>query len=301
MDYKDYYKVMGLRRESDEKEIKMAYRRLARKYHPDLSKEPHAEDKFKELGEAYEVLRDPEKRRVYDQYVADEGLRQQRQASSSQNAWGDAGASEQYSHDFFESLFGGAPFFHQQVNPADDLHAKLTLRLEEAYQGVVKELKLKAMQGQSASRVIKVNIPAGVRSGQKIRLAGQGGAGMQGGKQGDLYLEIEIEKHPLFDVLNNDVYLNLPVTPWEVALGATIVIPTLGGKVDLKIPPGSQGGQTLRLKNRGLPGKVKGDQYVILKIVTPKATTEQARSLYQKMAEEMPFNPREKMKGGLDE
>lgn len=295
MDYKDYYKIMGVSRDAAAKDIKMAYRRLARKYHPDLSKEPKAEEKFKELGEAYEVLKDPEKRKIYDQYGNDWEQRQRAQSAPSGPAWDDLNANHQYSSDFFESLFGGAPHFRQrhQQQPGADYHGDVSINLEEAYTGTVKELHLP--HAEKGRQTIKVKIPVGVQSGQKIRLTGQGGAGKSGAPKGDLYLTIHVEKHPFFDVMGNDIYLSLPVAPWEAALGSTIVVPTLGGKVDLKIPAGSQGGQTLRLKKRGLPGAAPGDQLVLLKIVTPQATTEAAKAFYKKMAEELPFNPREKM------
>ncbi len=295
MDYKDYYKIMGVSRDAAAKDIKLAYRRLARKYHPDLSKEPKAEEKFKELGEAYEVLKDPEKRKVYDQYGNDWEQRQREQSAQTGPAWDDTSANYQYSPDFFESLFGASPHFRQraQHQPGSDYHGDVTINLEEAYTGTAKELHLP--HAQKGRQTLKVKIPAGVKSGQKIRLAGQGGEGRSGGPKGDLYLTIHVDKHPLFDVMGNDIYLSLPITPWEAALGSTIVVPTLGGKVDLKIPAGSQGGQTLRLKKRGLPGATPGDQLVLLKIIIPQPTTDAAKAFYKKMAEELPFNPREKM------
>lgn len=291
MDYKDYYKVMGLNRDADAKEIKLAYRRLARKYHPDISKESNAEEKFKELGEAYEVLKDPEKRKVYDEYAANWQAHQQANATSQSSAWETDGRAEhQYSHDFFESLFGGMPpHFYQQQQAGTDLRGDVNISLEDAYNGVVKELKLGT--GQS----LKVKIPAGVKSGQQIRLAGQGGGAKKNGTAGDLYLTIHVNKHPLFDVIANNIYLTLPIAPWEAALGCTIVVPTLAGKVDLKIPPGSQGGQSLRLKKRGWPGITPGDQFVLLKIVIPQPVSDSDKALYKKMAEEMSFNPRSKM------
>ena len=296
MDYKDYYKVMGVGREADAKEIKLAYRRLARKYHPDISKEPNAEEKFKELGEAYEVLKDPEKRKVYDQYGKDWEMGQKAQSSSRGSVWDDAQTNYQYSPDFFESLFGAAPHFSQQHQPGADFQGNINISLEEAYKGAVKEIHLPATKHtQGGQQTLKVKIPVGVKSGQKIRLTGQGGLGMRGAPSGDLYLTIQVDKHPLFDVMDNDIYVSLPIAPWEAALGTTIQVPTLGGKVDLKIPPGSQGGQTMRLKKRGLPAKIPGDQYVILKIIIPQPMTDSARAFYKKMAEEMPFNPREKM------
>lgn len=295
MDYKDYYKIMGVSRDAAAKDIKLAYRRLARKYHPDLNKEPKAEEKFKELGEAYEVLKDPEKRKIYDQYGNDWEQRQRSQASSSGPAWDDSNANYQYSSDFFESLFGGSPHFRQRHRPQPgvDYHGDVTISLEDAYTGTVKELHLP--HAEKGRQTLKVKIPAGVKSGQKIRLTGQGGAGNSGAPKGNLYLTVQVTKHPFFDVMGNDIYLSLPVAPWEVALGGTIVVPTLGGRVDLKIPPGSQGGQTLRLKKRGLPGVIPGDQLVLLKIVIPQPSTDAEKSFYQKMAEELPFNPREKM------
>lgn len=300
MDYKDYYKVMGLSRDATDKDIKSAYRRLARKYHPDLNKEADAEAKFKELGEAYEVLKNPEKRKIYDQYGKDWELNQHARASqeSHAHAWGGgrAGEGPQNARDFFESLFGAPPFQEQNVTGAD-LRGSIRIKLDEAYFGTVKELHLPADNAaQVGKQSIRVKIPAGVKEGQQLRLAGQGAPGMPGGAKGDLYLTINIDKHPIYDVMGNDIYITLPIAPWEAALGATVVVPTLGGNVDLKIPAGSQGGQKMRLKKRGLrSGDVPGDQYVLLKIVIPQPATEADRALYTEMAKEMPFNPREKM------
>ncbi len=297
MEYKDYYNVMGLKQDASPSEVKVAYRRLARKYHPDLNKDPKAEEKFKELGEAYDVLKDPEKRKTYDQYARDWELNQQAKASprSHAHAWDGGGSDYQYSRDFFESLFGERGHREQQLNGAD-LHGNVSVSLEEAYHGVVKVLQLPGTgSSQTSSQSLHVKIPAGVKSGQQIRLAGQGAHGLAGGARGSLYLTINVDKHPVFDVMGNDIYVTLPVTPWEAALGATLVVPTLGGNVDLKIPAASQGGQTLRLKKRGLPGASPGDQYILLKIIIPQPITDSAKLLYKQMAEEMPFNPREKM------
>ncbi|GGI88600.1 DnaJ C-terminal domain-containing protein [Legionella impletisoli] len=297
---KDYYHIMGLKSDASEKEIKMAYRRLARKYHPDISKEPQAEEKFKELGEAYEVLKDPEKRKLYDQYGMDWEQGPRAGQTSQQYTWQGAGPQQGFSfdEDFFESIFGGHQRRERQ-QPAykgADYHSEIHISLEEAYKGTVKELKIPAAVPGQKSQTLRVKIPSGVKSGQQIRLSGKGGPGFGGGEKGDLYLKVHLEKHPYFDVKEKDVYLTLPITPWEAALGATIPVPTLGGKVDLKIPSDSQAGQKLRLKQRGMPGTPPGDQYVILKIMIPEPKTELARELYQKMAEEMPFNPREKMR-----
>lgn len=294
MDFKDYYQVMGLKREASEKDIKMAYRRLARKYHPDLSKEPNAEEKFKALGEAYEVLKDPVKRKQYDQYAQDSAFNRQAKQQAGAGGWDQNRGEPPFTADFFESLFGGA---RGRAAPATggDYHSSVQISLEEACRGTVKELHFAAEPGGAGKQTLRVKIPAGVKSEQKIRLPGQGAPGGQGGRPGDLYLTIHVDPHPVFDVVGNDIYVTLPVAPWEAALGATVVVPTLAGPVDLKIPPSSQGGQTLRLKKRGLPLREPGDQYVILKIVTPKPTTDAAKDVYKKMAETMPFNPREKM------
>ncbi|KTC66421.1 DNA-binding protein DnaJ (plasmid) [Legionella adelaidensis] len=294
MSYKDYYKIMGVNRDASEKDIKMAYRRLARKYHPDISKEPNAEEKFKELGEAYEVLKDPEKRKTYDAYGEDWNVHQRGQYSSGQNPWQtEEGVNYQFDPDFFESLFGGG--FRKQQRAGADYNSNISISLEEAYKGTVKDMLLPGSPGKEP-QTLRVKIPAGVKPGQQIRLAGKGASGFNGGKAGDLYLTVQLEKHPLFELIGNDIYLTLPVTPWEAALGATITVPTLGGKVDLKIPPGSQGGQILRLKKKGFSGGQEGDQLVTLKIVIPQPATESAKELYKKMAQEMPFNPREKLR-----
>jgi curved DNA-binding protein len=294
MEHKDYYNVMGVSPQATEKEIKLAYRRLARKYHPDISKETDAEAHFKEVGEAYEVLKDSQKRQVYDNYLRDLQLNE-RTRRSGQDSSASQYQSSQSEFDLFESLFGVPPQ-NRRRSSGIDLHGSMLVSLLEAAQGAVKTIQLPDIKGRvSNGQTLRVKIPAGVKSGQQIRLSGKGNMGQHGGPRGDLYLTIEVEKHPTFDVIDNDIYLILPVTPWEVALGSTVLVPTLGGKVELKIPAGSQGGQKLRLKHRGLPGKVPGDQYVILKLITPKPTTDAARALYEKMAQEMPMDPRADM------
>lgn len=290
MNHKDYYKIMGLSRDASEQDIKTAYRKLARKYHPDISQESDAEEQFKALGEAYEVLKDPKKRKAYDQYVEDLDVKRHADYNAKSADWETGDQSFHMGPDFFESIFGTR--FRQEPVAGADYQSAIEISLEEAYQGTVKTITL-PLPGKAAE-TLRVKIPKGIKEGQKIRLPGRGGAGAPGAKTGDLYLTVHIAKHPLFDVKDNDIYLTLPVTPWEVALGGSVSIPTLGGAVDLKIPKGSQGGQTLRLKNRGLPGDVPGDQYVILKIVIPQPTTDAERDLYHRMAEKMSFNPREK-------
>lgn len=304
MRYKDYYAIMGVNRDATQEDIKRAYRKLARKYHPDVSKESNAEERFKELGEAYEVLKDAQKRAEYDQLGANWKAGQEFKPPpdwNTQNQFHGGGFAEadagQFS-DFFESLFGRGGFERHAQSHAharfkqrgEDLHSKISITLEEAYGGTVRTLHI-----SSKEHPLKVKIPAGVLSGQQIRLGGQGGAGSGGGTNGDLYLEIALQEHPWFRVDGADIYLTLPITPWEAALGATVAVPTLGGKVDLKIPADSQSGQKLRLKGRGLPAKKPGDQYVLLQILVPKADTPEAREFYLQMAQKMPFNPRNKM------
>lgn len=305
-DYKDYYAVLGVDRQATPEQIRHAYKRLAHKYHPDISKETNAEEKFKSLQEAYDVLKDPEKRKAYDElgsnWKAGQDFRpppdwQQRHEGQQFREEDMAGFS-----DFFSELFGrsrrggGFEGFQQR---GSDQHAKILIHLEEAYQGGMRTLQLQVptvdVEGrvQSTLKTLKVTIPPGATQGQQLRLAGQGGPGVGGAPAGDLYLEIDIEPHALYSLQGRDVYLTLPVSPWEAALGADIKVPTLGGAVGLKLAPASQSGQKLRLKGRGMPGKPQpGDQYAILQIMTPEPHTEAQRSLYQKMAETMPFNPR---------
>ena len=293
---KDYYKIMGVAPDASEKEIKTAYRKLARKYHPDISQEDSAEERFKEMGEAYEVLRDPVKRAEYDQYLKNKDFNQRQRAEFHEYH---SGANRQqhteFNSDFFESLFGHARY-QQQPMTGQNYVGKVCISVNEGFNGSERSVEVRVvLNAETKIQTLKVKIPAGVKSGQQIRLTGQGAPGINGGARGDLYLTIEVMKHPLFDVIDSDIYLTLPITPWEAALGASITVPTLAGKIDLKIPAGSQGGQKLRIKDRGLPGKKPGNQYVLLKIITPPATSDAAKALYKKMAETLPFNPREQM------
>ena len=321
MEYKDYYKTLGVDRNASQDEIKKAYRRLARKYHPDVSKEKDAEARFKEVSEAYEVLGDPEKRATYDQLGSSWHQGQDFRpppGSEYRTSRGGADADSVFS-DFFESIFGGGdpfgagdPFagrgrargFHARGGAGqgfrtrgEDQHATITISLEDAYHGATRNLNLQTRKedGTVEPRQVRVKIPPGVTQGKQIRLAGQGPPGMGGGPRGDLYLEVNIAPHRQYELRGRNIHLQLPITPWEAALGATVKVPTLGGWIDMKIPPGSQNGQQLRLKGRGLPGKSPGDQHVELNIVTPKADTEGARELYERMSREMPMNPRENL------
>jgi curved DNA-binding protein len=310
MEYKDYYKMLGVSRNASQDEIKHAYRKLARKYHPDVSKERNAEQRFKEIGEAYEVLKDTQKRSAYDNLGANWQAGEQFRPPPGWNVNVDFGGNGFRNSgvdfsDFFESLFGERQSqrthrrsFHTQ---GQDQQAKVMITLEEAYQGTTRAIQVQVpeintrRQRIMKTRTLNVKIPKGITEGQKIRLSGQGSAGMGNGRNGDLYLEMKFQPHRLYRVDGKDIYLTLPITPWEAALGETLTIPTLGGKVDIKIPANSQSGQKLRLKGRGFQEQPPGDHYVELQIVTPKANTEAARAFYHRMAQELPLNPRADM------
>ena len=292
MQFKDYYETLGITRAASQDDIKRAYRRLARKYHPDVSKEANAESRFKEVGEAYEVLKDPEKRAAYDRFGKDwkhgQEFRPPPGWEQQFNFGGGGFSSASGFSEFFETLFGRGDI-HGARGPmrakGGDQSVRIEIPLEDAYRGATRNITLRG-------RTLSVRIPQGITEGQRIRLGGQGAAGAGGGPAGDLYLTVSHTAHPLFRAEGRDVHLKLPVAPWEAALGATVAVPTLGGKVDLKIPRGSRAGRTLRLKGRGLPGRPSGDQYVALEIVVPPADTPEAESLYRKMAESMDFDPR---------
>ncbi len=303
MEFKDYYQTLGIARGASADDIKKAYRKLARKYHPDVSTEPEAETRFKEIGEAYEVLRDPEKRTAYDRFGKDWKAGQEFRPPPDWDpgAMFGGGFSGEGFSDFFETLFGGGRRggfggAGPRIRRGQDHTARLAISLEDAYVGATRAITMPGagpMQG-GAPRRLNVKIPAGTVEGQRIRLAGQGGAGRGGA--GDLYLEITFEAHPVYTVDGRDVSLELPVTPWEAALGARVAVPTLGGNVDLSVPAGSQSGKRLRLRGRGLPagsaGGKDGDQYVVLRIVTPEPSTEEQRAFYERMASLMPMDPR---------
>lgn len=315
MEYKDYYKVLGVDRKATQDQIKQAYRKLARKYHPDVSKESNAEEKFKNLQEAYEVLKDSEKRAAYDQlgsnwkagqeFRTPPGWDQRTHFYTNEDFGGFSEGDLGGFSDFFTNLFGGGGHrgrggFAGMKQRGSDQHAKVAISLEEAFRGVSKTIQLQVPALDPSGHVsyklktLKINIPPGAMPGQQLRLAGQGDSGLGGGPAGDLYLEIEIAPHPLFSLHGRDIYLTLPVTPWEAALGASIKIPTLGGAVDLKLREGSQTGQKLRLKGKGMPSSSgTGDQYAVVQIINPTIQTQEQRQLYDKMSQIMPFNPRQ--------
>ncbi|EAR20419.1 DnaJ C-terminal domain-containing protein [Nitrococcus mobilis] len=309
MEYKDYYKILGVSKDASGDEIKRAYRKLARKYHPDVSKAPDAEQRFKEVAEAYEALKDPDKRRAYDQLGSDWRAGEQFRPPPDWQFRGESGSGG--FSDFFDTLFGGSgdsPFdemFGGATPPrgsfarrGEDQLAKITITLEEAYHGTTRAITMEGQEidGQGRARRtqrnLRVQIPSGVREGQRIRLAGQGGSGLGDAGSGDLFLEVHIAPHKLYRLHGKDVHLELPIAPWEAALGTTLNVPTLGGRVDLKIPANSQSGRRLRLRGRGLPGDPPGDQYLELRIVNPLVQTERARELFRELERELGFNPR---------
>ncbi|WP_226668868.1 DnaJ C-terminal domain-containing protein [Microbulbifer aggregans] len=321
MEYKDYYQILGLKRDAAQDEIKRAYRKLARKYHPDVSKEEAAEDRFKEVNEAYEVLKDPEKRAAYDQLGGKWNAGQDFRPPPDWNqgfefhGGGYTEADPEAFSDFFESLFGRGGFsrggfrgdgaarggyaggrtFHAHGN---NTYAKIFIDLEDSYHGATRQIALKHSElgadgrPQIRERKLNVKIPKGVTEGQQIRLAGQGEPGMGEGKPGDLYLEIHFNPHGRYSVEGASVYLDLPVAPWEAALGAKVKVATPCGDVHLTVPPNSRTGGKLRLKGRGIPAKTPGDLYVVLDIVTPPATTEAEKAAYRQFSEAFSFDPR---------
>jgi curved DNA-binding protein len=316
MEFKDYYRVMGVDRDATQADIKRAYRKLARKYHPDVSSEAEAEARFKEIGEAYAVLRDPEKRAAYDQLGADWKSGQEfhpppdwDQGFEFHRGFDSAGTS-QFS-DFFDSLFGRGDFDRGFTSHGgrefsargQDTHAKIAIDIEDAFSGCTRSFSLKHTEvladgrPQVKERKLSVRIPEGVRAGQHIRLAKQGAPGVGTGEAGDLYLEIEFNPHPLYRVDGKDIYLDLPVAPWEAALGTNAEVPTPMGTVNLKIPPNSQAGRRLRLKGRGLPGTSAGDMFAILKIVTPTANSDSEKAAYRALAGAFDFSPRDRLRG----
>ncbi len=320
VDYKDYYKILGVDKKATTDEIKKAYRKLARKYHPDANADnPGAEERFKEIGEAYEVLKDPQKRQRYDQL----GSNWKQYA----NAGWPGGGGQSYTYDFgggkgfsfgdmgggfsdfFEMFFGsgagqrssGFNFGGQDYSGAgarqsqkgQDMQSSMEISLREAYTGTQRSLRL---QKQGKARTVNVKIPAGIKDGGKIRLAGEGGASPMGGAPGDLYITINIAGHNLFTRKGNDLYIDVPVTIKEAYEGGKIDVPTFGGKVDVKLPAKTQSGRTLRLKGKGMPGlkgKNPGDLYVKTRIVFPEKMDKAKRKQFEEFLKDYDENPRE--------
>lgn len=315
MDFKDYYQILGVDRDASAEDVKKAFRKLARKYHPDVSKEPDAEERMKELNEAFAVLSDPEKRAAYDNvgqnYHAGQDFRPPPDWNAgyefSEGSFSRADAA-QFS-DFFSELFGSrmgggaAPGGAHRRSRGEDHHAKIMLDLQDTYSGATRTVTLRAPQTDERGRVsltersLDVRVPKGVHEGQLIRLAGQGSAGLNGGPAGDLYLEVHFKPHPRYRTEGKDVYATLPIAPWEAALGSSVKAPVPNGTVEVRIPEGSQSGRKLRLKERGIPGSKPGDLFLVLEVVLPPANNAKARELYETMARDLNFNPREGLGG----
>src|SRR5436305_13867736 len=297
MKYKDYYKVLGVERSASEDEVKKAYRKLARKYHPDVSKEANAKEKFQEVSEAYETLRDKEKRAAFDSL----GSHRPGQDFRPPPDWFDrfgAGRQEDLRDadlsDLFEQMgiFGRAGgrrggFGRNVPIPGEDYETPVRITLEEAARGTEREFQLDG-------RSLRARIPKGAVDGQRLRLRGKGGPGMNGGPAGDLYLQIALAPHALFRPRGHDLEIEVPIAPWGAALGAHVDVPTLEGAVSMKVPPGSKGGQKLRLAGKGLPkpGSGAGDLYANPQIVVPSTLPQREKKLYEELRESSKFNPR---------
>lgn len=319
MDFKDYYKILDVATDADLKTIKTAYRRLARKYHPDVSDEHNAEQKFKEVAEAYEVLSDEKKRAEYDQLKQYGRAGQQFepppgwQGNAGAQGQGDPFGGRSDFSDFFENIFGGGRArqgFNQGGRQFDgsedfnstrgrDIEVDMALFLEDTQTDASRTIEYNlphydenGRQGE-VRKTLKVKIPAGVADGERIRLKGQGGPGFGKGPAGDLYLRIRLVPHPMFDVSGQDLTVTVPLAPWEAALGGKVTVPTLSGKISLSISPNSQTGQRLRIKGQGLKNrKSQGDLYALLKIVMPTQSSKEAELLWKELAEKAHFNPR---------
>jgi len=307
MKFKDYYEILGVSRSATPEEIKAAYRKLARQYHPDVNKESGAEARFKEIGEAHEVLKDPEKRALYDrmgsQWKAGQDFRPQPGWDAGFEFRGSPGDLGDFDpSDFFEALFGrraqgqagrggggGRRTRHAQ---GEDHHAKVLINVEDAYRGAQRTFTLSSSDPRASERHLDVNIPKGIRAGQQLRLKGQGGPGVGQGQPGDLYLEVQFQPNSRYRVEGRDVYVSLNLAPWEAALGAKVEAVTPEGNIDLTIPSGSAAGRKMRLKGRGIPGDPAGDLYVELNIVLPPADSDAAKDAYRAMASAFKFNPR---------
>lgn len=296
MQYKDYYETLGVSRSANDDDIKKAYRRLARKYHPDVSKAKDAEERFKEVNEAYDVLRDKQKRQAYDQLGANWKAGQ---SFNPPPGWAD-GASAGGFADLFESLFagGGSPFGagfggrsaggsrpHNHSPKGEDITQRLPISVEEAYGGCERTVRIDG-------KAIKVKVPAGIVSGKKIRLSGKGQQSPYGGQPGDLYFQIELQPHETFRVDDRNVHVTTYITPWEAALGGKVPVKTLGGTVEITVPANSQSGRKMRLRERGLPGAPAGDQIVELIIHTPPVINDKDKKAYEKLRDHFDFDPR---------
>lgn len=305
MKYKDYYAILGVERAASAEDIKKAYRRLARKYHPDVSKEPDAEEKFKEMAEAYETLKDAEKRAAYDQLGRHAAGQDFRPPPDWEQQFG--GMHGMFEDIDFADLFAGLAGRGRQGGRAAgafasgrDYEAAVRLSFDQAIHGTEIELELSVLEPDEQGglrrvpRRIKVRIPQGVIDGQQLRIPGRGGKGPEGGRDGDLYLDIRVEAHPFYRVSGQDIFLDLPLSPWEAVLGTTVQLPTPGGAVSLKVPPATRAGQQLRLAGRGVAraSGATGHLYAIVQIVVPSRVSERERALFEQLAQASNFNPR---------
>jgi curved DNA-binding protein len=305
MEFKDYYEILGVAPEAETSDIKAAYRRLARKYHPDLNPGEEAEEKFKEVAEAWEVLKDDTRRAEYDELRRYGG--QRRQEFEPPPGW-QSSARPDFQHfsgdfsDFFNSIFGGG-FREEEVARefgfrGQDVEIEMPVFLEETIKDSVKPVhyEIPVFEGGTVRplrKSLNVTVPAGVTDGERIRVKGQGAPGQGKGPAGDLYLHIRLVPHPLFDVEGHNLLVTVPIAPWEAALGVKVTVPTLSGKINLTVAPGSQSGQKLRVKGKGLVGKTgKGDLYAVLKVVMPRSATPEVRALWESLAEKTDFDPR---------
>jgi curved DNA-binding protein len=311
MQFKDYYQTLGVARDATADDIKKAFRKLARKYHPDISKEKDAELRMREVNEANAVLSDPEKRAAYDQlgrgYQPGQDFRPPPDWDAGFEFSGQGYSPREATDfsDFFAELFGrmGGAYAGRATHggfraQGEDHHAKVLLDLEDAFSGATRQIALRVPQMDAQGRVqlttrtLNVKIPKGVRAGQVIRLAGQGAPGMGGSAAGDLLLEVQFTPHPRFRADGRDLHLSLPVAPWEAALGAIIAVDLPHGSVKVRIPEGAQSGRQLRVRGHGIPGQPPGDLLLDLQVVLPPADTPKARELYESMARELAFEPR---------
>jgi curved DNA-binding protein len=308
MKYKDYYAALGVERGASDEDIKKAYRRLARKYHPDVSKESDATEKFKDIAEAYQTLKDPEKRKAYDQLGSHPSGQEFEPPPNWQQQYseGPFSAEDLDLGDLFAHLrsggFGGAPGARgaRMSMPGQDYEVAVPITIDEAYNGTQIDLNLNMPEYDTEGRLrrvprtFKARIAKGATDGQRLRLPGKGGKGLNGGRDGDLYLNISLRPHALYRAVGHDLYLDLPLAPWEAVLGTSVEVPTPGGPVRLKVPAGTQAGRQLRLPQRGLPRprEGQGDLYAIVQIAVPSAASEAERELYRKLAESSAYDPR---------
>jgi curved DNA-binding protein len=320
MKYKDYYATLGVEKTASQDEIKKSYRKLARKYHPDVSKEKDAKEKFQDVSEAYETLKDPEKRAAYDQLGSYNPGQDFRPPPGWEQQFNQGGGGFSFDDldlaDLFASLRGGAAHGFaggrgrarpDMPIPGEDFEVAAEITLEQAYHGTMLEMSLQMPEYDAQGRLtrvpknIKARIPVGVSDGERLRLRGQGGKGINGGREGDLYINVSLRPHPIYRVSGRDLYVELPLAPWEAVLGTSLELPTLGGPVRLKIRPGTQSGQQLRLAKKGLPKPGnEGDLYAVVQIAVPHTVTDEEKAEYEKLAAASKFDPRAHLKSEMN-